>query len=131
MRTELYTRWEFDSNMQKSKARNVWFCKLENIAMSFAKKQDQIAKLRAFTHLEIKKIDSFNVDGYCDHCKTVIEAMICYYNFCPCQETRPHWVIKILREEAKGERVMIWGRNIYSRKRIKKIDEKWECEWLQ
>ena len=27
--------------------------------------------------------------GYCDHCKTVFEAMGCYYHFCFCQEARP------------------------------------------
>ena len=30
-----------------------------------------------------------DVDGYCDHCKTVSEAMGCYYHFCSCQEARP------------------------------------------
>ena len=29
------------------------------------------------------------MDGYCDHCKTVFEAMGCYYHFCSCQEARP------------------------------------------
>ena len=29
------------------------------------------------------------MDGYCDHCKTVFEAMECYYHFCSCQEARP------------------------------------------
>ena len=36
-----------------------------------------------------KKIDCFNVDGYCDHCKTVFEAMGCHCHFFPCQETHP------------------------------------------
>ena len=54
------------------------------------KKQNQNVKLRAFLHQETeKKIDCFNVDGYCDHCKTVFEAMGCYYHFCSCQEARP------------------------------------------
>ena len=65
------------------------FANLRIFPCLFTKNQDQIPKLRAFTHLEIKKTDSFNVDGYCHHCKTVFEAMICYYNFCPCQETCP------------------------------------------
>ena len=54
------------------------------------RKQDQNVKLRAFSHLENrKKIDCFNVDGYCDRCKTVFGAMGCYYYFCSCQEARP------------------------------------------
>ena len=35
-----------------------------------------------------KKIDCFNVGGYCDHCKTAFEAMECFYHYCLCQETR-------------------------------------------
>ena len=35
-----------------------------------------------------KKIDCFSVDGYCNYCKTVFEAMGCYFHFCPCQEIR-------------------------------------------
>ena len=35
-----------------------------------------------------KKYDRFNVDRYCDHCKTVFEAKGCYNPFCLCQETR-------------------------------------------
>ena len=38
---------------------------------------------------KIEKINYFNVDGYCDHCKTVFEAMGCYYHFCSCQKARP------------------------------------------
>ena len=36
-----------------------------------------------------KKADCFSVDGYCNHCKTVFEAMGCYFHLCPCQEARP------------------------------------------
>ena len=51
------------------------------------KNQDQNVKLRALLQLENKKkIDCFNVDGYCDHFNTVFEAMGCYYHFCSCQE---------------------------------------------
>ena len=37
----------------------------------------------------LKKVDYFHVDGYCDHCKTVFEAMGYCYHFCFCKETRP------------------------------------------
>ena len=36
-----------------------------------------------------KKIDCFSVDGNCYHCNTVLEAMGCYFHYCPCQEARP------------------------------------------
>ena len=36
-----------------------------------------------------KKIDCFSVDGICNHCNTVFEAMGCYFHHCPCKEARP------------------------------------------
>ena len=36
-----------------------------------------------------KKIDCFSVDGICNHCNTVFEAMGCFFHYCPCQEARP------------------------------------------
>ena len=72
------------------------------------KKPDQNAELRASTHLEIiKKIGCFNVDGYCDHCKTVFEAMgDAITIFVLARRLVPHLAMKILREETKGERWM-------------------------
>ena len=35
-----------------------------------------------------KKIDCSSVDGICNHCNTVSEAMGCYFHYCPCQEAR-------------------------------------------
>ena len=35
-----------------------------------------------------KKIDGFNVDGFCAHCKTIFEAMGSYFHFCASQEAR-------------------------------------------
>ena len=49
-----------------------------NKALSFtflSGKKDKNVKLRALLHLENKKNDCFNVDSYCDHCKTAFEAM--------------------------------------------------------
>ena len=77
MPTRVSTRWKFDNDMQKFKARHNRSRILENMVMVFTRKQDQNPKLRAFSQLEKKKkIDCFNVDGYCDHCKTVFEAMV-------------------------------------------------------
>ena len=70
----------------------IWLC-------LFTTKQDQNVKLRAFLHLENrKKIDCFNVDGYCDHCKTVFEAMGGYYHSCSCQKASPSLLVKKKRE---------------------------------
>ena len=36
-----------------------------------------------------KKTDCFSVDGVCNHCNTVFEAVGCYFHYCPYQEARP------------------------------------------
>ena len=84
MPTGLYTRWEFDTEMQKFKARHNRNRNFENLVMYFYQESRPECKTG-----KQKKIDCFNVDGYCDHCKTVFEAMGCYYHFCFCQEARP------------------------------------------
>ena len=54
------------------------------------KQPDLNVKLRVTTLQENrKKNDCFSVDGYCNHCKTLFEAMGCYFYFCPCEEARP------------------------------------------
>ena len=84
-----YTRWEFDTGMQNLK-QGITDLKILRICSCLSiRKQDQNAKLSFFTSGKQKKIDWFNVDGYCDHCKTVFEAMGCYYHFWSCQEARP------------------------------------------
>ena len=90
MPTGLYTRWEFDTDMQKVKARHYRTRKFENMVMSFYQETRPACKIESFfISGKQKKIDRFNVDGYCDHCKTVFEAMGCYYHCCFCQEARP------------------------------------------
>ena len=77
-----------------------------------------------FTTGKQKKIDCFNVDGYCDHCKTIFEAMGCYYHFCSSQEARPS-----LREQdielGNKKREMDDMRREYIRKKGYKEEEMW------
>ena len=90
MPTGLYTRWEFDTEMQKVKARHNRTRNFENMVMSFYQETRPEYQIESFFKSEKqKKIDCFNVDGYCDHCKTVFEAMGCYCQFFSCQEARP------------------------------------------
>ena len=90
MPTRLYTRWEYDTESnrfkpQQSKSRN-----FEIMAMSYFQRQRPDCKIESFyTTGTQKKIDFFKVDGFCAHCKTVFEAMGCFYHYCPCQEARP------------------------------------------
>ena len=90
MQTGLYKRWEFVTEMQKAKARHNQTRNFENMVMSFYQEKRTECEIESFfTSGKQKKIDCFNVDGYCEHCKTVFEAMGCYCHFCSCQEVRP------------------------------------------
>ena len=89
MPTGLYTRWEYDSETDRFKARKNRTRNFENMVMSFYQELRPECKIQSFYPTgKQKKIDCFHVDGYCDYCKTVFEAMGCYYLFCSCQETR-------------------------------------------
>ena len=90
MPTGLFMRWEFDTDMQKFKARHNQTRNFETMNMSFHQETRLECKIESFfISGQQKKIDCFDVDGYCDHCKTVFEAMGCYYHFCACHEARP------------------------------------------
>ena len=131
MPTGLYTRWEFDCDMQKFKARHNRSRNFENMVMSYYQKTRPECRIESFhTSGNQKKIDCFNVDGYCNHCKTVFEAMGCYYHFCPCQETRPSLSDEDI-ERGNKRREMDDLRREYIREKGYKIEDMWECEWWQ
>ena len=89
MPTGLYTRWEFDTDSQKFRARTNRSRTFENMVMSYLQSQRSECKIESYyTTGKQKKIDCFSVDGFCTHCNTVFEAMGCYLHFCPCQEAK-------------------------------------------
>ena len=117
MPTWLYTRWEFDSDMQKCKARHNRSRSFEITAMSYYQETRTECRIESFHTSGNKKINCFNVDGYCDHCKTVFEAMGCFYHFVLARRLFPHLARKILREE-KNERAGWLETWVNSRKRL-------------
>ena len=89
MPTGLYTRWEFDSDSQKFIARQNKSRKFVNMVMSYLQSQRPNCTIESYYLSGTqKKIDCFNVDGFCAHCKIIFEAMGCYFHFCACQEAR-------------------------------------------
>ena len=65
-------------------------------------------KTRAKLKVETRKAEKticFYVDGYRDHCKTVFEAMGCYYNFCSYQRSRQYSSDKVLKERISKTRI--------------------------
>ena len=67
MPTGLYTRWEFNGDLQMFKARQNKIRKFGNMAMSFYQATRPECTIESFYTTE-KKIDSFTVDGFCGHC---------------------------------------------------------------
>ena len=87
--------------------------------------------MRAFLHQENgKKTDCFNVEDYCDHCKTVFEAMGCYYHLCSYQEARPSLTDQDI-ELGKKKREMDDIRRDYTKEKGYKVEEMWDCDWWE
>ena len=89
MPTGLYTRWEYDTESNRFKPQQNKSRNFENMVMAYFQRQRPDCKIESFyTTGAQKKIDCFKVDGFCAQCKTVFEAMCCFYHYCPCQEAR-------------------------------------------
>ena len=90
MPTGLYTRWNCDSESQKFMPRQNKTRTFENMVRSCFQQTRPECKIESnvTTGRQIK-IDCFSVDGICNHCYTVFEAVCCYFHYCPCQEARP------------------------------------------
>ena len=90
MPTRLYTRWEYDTESNRFKPQQNKSRNFENLVMSYFQRQRHYCKVESFYTIGTqKKVDCFKVVVFCAHCKTVFEAMGCFYHYCPCQEARP------------------------------------------
>ena len=86
MPTGLYTRWNFDSESQKFMHRQNKTRSFEKIVVSYF--QQICPECRIESNIATgrqKKIYCFSVDGNCNNCNTVFEAIGCYFHYCPCQ----------------------------------------------
>ena len=131
MPTGLYTRWDNDSELGKFKPKQNKTRSFENMVMSYYQRLRPDCKIVSFyTTGTQKKIDCFSVDGFCEHCNTIFEAMGCFYHFCPCQEARPSLTEDdILRGTKKRE--MDELRREYLIEKGYNVIEMYECEWWQ
>ena len=101
------------------------------MVMSFYQESRPECKIESFFRSgKQKKIDCFNVDGYCDHCKTVFEAMGCYYHFCSCQEARPSLTEQDI-ERGNKKREMDDMRREYIKEKGYRVEEMWGCDWWE
>ena len=90
MPTDLFTRWDFDSETSRFIPRQNGTRSFEVMVMSYFQRTRPEFKFESFfTTGKWKKNDCFSVDGLLSHCNTVFEASGCFYHFCLCQELRP------------------------------------------
>ena len=125
----LYRRWEYDTESnefkpQQNKSRN-----FEKMFMSYFQRQRADCKIESFyTTGTQKKIHCFKSDGFCAHCNAVFEAMGCFYNYCPCQETRPSPTEEDIERGNKKREMDQMGKQYIKEKRYNVV-EMCECEW--
>ena len=131
MPTGLYTRWNYDSESQKFMSRQNKTRSFENMVLSYFQQTRPECRIENnVTTGKQKKIDCFSVDGICNHCNTVFEAMGCCFPYCPCQEARPSLTgNENMRGIRKREQDQM--RKEYIQQKGCKIIEMWECNWWE
>ena len=129
MLTGLYTRYEFESDLQR-------FLPWQNESKSFEKMiKSYFQRIRPDCRFERfyatgtqKKNWLFIADGFCEHCNTVFEAMDCFHHYCPFQEARLVLTEEDIQHETK-KRETDEMRTQYIEEKGYTIVEKWKCEW--
>ena len=90
MPTELYTRWNYDSESPKFMPRQNKTRSFENMVLSYFQQTRPEYKIESnATTGRQKMINRYSVDGICNHCNTAFESMGCYFHYCQFQEARP------------------------------------------
>ena len=129
MTTGLYTRWDLDSETRRFRPRQNKTRSFENMVMSFFQRTRPECEIESFfTTGRRKEIDCFSVDEFCSDCNTVIEAMGCFYHFCPCQELRPSLTEEDIQRGSKKRELDALRRHSIQEKGYKVI-KMWECDW--
>ena len=125
----LYRRWDLDSETGRFMPRQKRTRSFENMVMScFQRTRRECELENFFTTGRQKKIDCFNVDGFCSLCNTVFEAMGCFYLFCPCQELRPSLTEEGIQRDSKKIELDALRRD-YVQEKDFKVTEMWEWEY--
>ena len=140
MPTGLYTRWEFNVDLQRFKPRSNktrWF---QNMIMAFFQNSRPQCNIESFyTTGTQRKIDSFSVDGFSSRLTplalmgfavtvTQFSKLWVAYHFCKCQEGQPCLTDEEI-VKGKRKREMDELRRSYLREKNYSIFEMWECQW--
>ena len=128
MPTGPYTKWEYNEETEKFHPNRNWRSYFEQQVMDYFQQVHPNCKIQTqFTHKKQKKLGPYLVDGFCNHCNTVFEAMGCFFHFCPCQEEKPLLFEDIesglkRRERDNDRREYLKGLGL-------NVEEIWECQW--
>ena len=115
----LYTIWNYDSESQKFMAWQNKTRSFENMALCYFQQTRPECRIESnVTTGRQEKIHCFSVDGICNHCNTVFEAMVCYFHYCPCQEARPSLADIEMMRVIKKEGTRPNAQRIYPTERI-------------
>ena len=129
MPTRPYTRYEFDSDLQRFNQHQNKSISFENMVMSYFQQMRPDCRIeRFFTRGIQKKFDCFNADEFCGHCNTVFQAMGCFYHYCPCQEARTAQTEGDIQRGTK-KREMDEMRRQYIEEKSYTVVETRESEW--
>ena len=129
MPTGLYTRCEYDSGTKRFTARQNKSRSFENMVLSYFQRSRPDCKVESnVTPGKQEKIGCFSVDGSYYHCNTVLEAMGCYYHYCPCQEARAS-LTDASFEKGLKKRQQDEMRRDYIQQKSYQIVVMLECEW--
>ena len=128
MPTGPYTKCEYNEETEKFHPNRNWRSYFEQQVMDYFQQVHPNCKIQTqFTHKKQKKLGPYLVDGFCNHCNTVFEAMGCFFHFCPCQEEKPLLFEDIesglkRRERDNDRREYLKGLGL-------NVEEIWECQW--
>ena len=79
-----------------------------------------------YTTVTQKKVDCFNLVGFCGRCNAVFEAVKCFYHYCPCQEAQPALTEEDSQRGKKKAMDELWKQ--YIEKKYHAV-KRWEWEW--
>ena len=103
----------------------------ENMVLSYSQETRPECRIESNVTTDSQKmIDWFSVDGICNHCITVFEAMGCYFHYFPCQKARPSLTDNEIMGGIK-KRVQDQMRKEYIQQKGYKIIEMWDCNWWE
>ena len=131
MATGLYTRWNNDSESQNFLPRQNATRSFEKMVLSYFQQTRPECKIESnVTTGRQKKNDCFGVDGICNQCNTVFEAMGYYFQYCPCQEARQTLTDNEDMKGRKKKEQNQMHKERFQQRRYKFI-EMWECNWWE